>query len=182
MDQKYMEICEKISRYDSEPFVQNSTIQIKASSKMFTDEPQLYKAGEIICQEGAYEEWMYDIHQGKVAVYKNYQLPAEKKLAEIDSGFFGEMSLLDACPRSASIIAVEDTIATMVNTDTFSGYFTEHPEKIKALILLLSQRLRKIDDQYKEARQCLLELEKPDAPAENVKSSVRKSSANHLNG
>ena len=69
-----------------------------------------FKKGEIIFRQGEPGNCMYDIHWGRVGVYAEYGTANEKKLAELYPGdFFGEMGLLEQSPRSATVVALEDS-------------------------------------------------------------------------
>jgi CRP-like cAMP-binding protein len=60
-------------------------------------------ANEIIFREGDAAREFYVILQGEVEVFKVLQQGAEARLATLTPGhWFGEMSVLDVQPRSAS--------------------------------------------------------------------------------
>jgi len=63
---------------------------------------KIYNSGQMIIKEGELGEEMYIILQGECAVYKG-----QKKINRLSSGkYFGEMSLIDETPRSASVKAI----------------------------------------------------------------------------
>jgi len=67
---------------------------------------RLYKDNETIVEEGMQSRTMYVIQGGKVKVVKNDN-GNETILALLGEGdIFGEMSLFDASPRSATIKAI----------------------------------------------------------------------------
>ncbi|MFN3699113.1 MAG: Crp/Fnr family transcriptional regulator, partial [Dictyoglomus sp.] len=61
--------------------------------------------------------------------------------------FFGEMSLLDGEPRSASIVALENTSVLLINRDDFLRLLYRHPEIALKILKTLSLRLRKANRQ-----------------------------------
>jgi CRP/FNR family transcriptional regulator/CRP/FNR family cyclic AMP-dependent transcriptional regulator len=61
--------------------------------------------------------------------------------------FFGEMSLLDQEPRSATAIAAEDTELVALHRADFQGLLSENPSISAALIRVLNSRLRKANQQ-----------------------------------
>jgi CRP/FNR family transcriptional regulator, cyclic AMP receptor protein len=58
------------------------------------------------------------------------------------SGIVGELAILDGLPRSASVVAVRDTVLSRLSRAEFDAFAAEHPELYKSLITLLTQRLR----------------------------------------
>ncbi len=66
---------------------------------------------EVIIREGAIEDSMFIISSGRVKVTKTAESGGEIVLAQLtDGAFFGEMALLSESPRTASVIAVEETV------------------------------------------------------------------------
>ncbi len=95
---------------------------------------------------------MYDIFSGRVGIYAGYGTANEKLLTELKAGdFFGEMGLLDKAPRSATVVALEDTLAYVISEADFNDYFIKQPEKALIIMRQLSQRLRQRTEDYVEA-------------------------------
>ena len=61
--------------------------------------------------------------------------------------FFGEMALLDDEPRSAHVIAMEDSVVLALRREDFRARLRASPEVGIALLKELSRRLRRADDQ-----------------------------------
>lgn len=71
-----------------------------------------YSAGEIIIEEGSYDNWIYFLVAGNVSILKNgEEIDTLKRTGDI----FGEMCVIDGSPRSASIKAIDDV--TCLATD-----------------------------------------------------------------
>lgn len=69
-----------------------------------------YVPGEYVCFQNDPGLGMYVVEQGEVSVILFGSNGSKKELAVLKDGdFFGELSLLDESPRSASVIAVTDT-------------------------------------------------------------------------
>ncbi len=69
-----------------------------------------YVAGEYVCFQSDPGLGMYVVEQGEVSVILIGANGTKKELAVLKDGdFFGELSLLDESPRSASVIALADT-------------------------------------------------------------------------
>jgi CRP/FNR family cyclic AMP-dependent transcriptional regulator len=68
-----------------------------------------YIDGEYVCLQGDPGLGMYLIEQGEVSVVLSGENGVKKEIAVLKEGdFFGELSLLDESPRSASVIAKTD--------------------------------------------------------------------------
>ena len=61
--------------------------------------------------------------------------------------FFGELSLLDGEPRSASVVALEPTEVLVLKRDDFLGQITNNPGLCIKIIGVLGSRLRKANHQ-----------------------------------
>ncbi len=124
-----------------------------ALAKEKSRKPGEYEKGEVIFNEGDYEPFMYDIHNGKVGVYSDYGTPKQKLLAELgESDFIGEMGLVEDRPRSATAVALEaNTRLQAVDAETFDDYFRERPAKVLMLMQQMSGRLRQLNKEYLKA-------------------------------
>ncbi|HEY6364193.1 MAG TPA: cyclic nucleotide-binding domain-containing protein [Candidatus Binatia bacterium] len=114
-----------------------------------------YQAGEVIVQENDFGETAYVIGEGQVEVSKElngrkvhlaYLGPAET---------FGEMSMIDEKPRSATVTAVTETVVSEIRRDDFFNSFQTDPKVALALLKVLFERLR-------EADAMILQLQKAD--------------------
>lgn len=121
-------------------------------------EQKRFKKGDIIFREGDFQMNMYDIRFGSVGVYINYGTPEQKELATLGEGdFFGEMGLVEARPRSATIVALEETITDIITQENFGVYFKEKPAKVLAIMQHMSGRIRELTTDYLDACQCISE-------------------------
>jgi len=78
-----------------------------------------YAAGDIIFSEGEPGDAWYVLYRGTVDVLK-HGITGEKKITEIpEKACFGEISILDDSPRSATIQAETDAVAFRVPRDAF---------------------------------------------------------------
>lgn len=69
-----------------------------------------YKDGEIIFREGEPGVGLYIVMKGKVRIFKSIKESGEITLAELlPPQFFGEISVIEGGPRTASASAVGDT-------------------------------------------------------------------------
>jgi CRP/FNR family transcriptional regulator, cyclic AMP receptor protein len=94
--------------------------------------------GEEIFAEGESGDALYLVIDGKVRVHKNDRVIAE--LGEREC--FGEMAILDAAPRSATVTAVVDTNLLKIAREDFQEIMSEKPEIAMGIIKVLTRRLR----------------------------------------
>lgn len=101
-----------------------------------------FKAGEVVFEEGATGDEWYIVYRGSVDVTKNGE-----KIAKIgQKGCFGEMSVLDKLPRSATIVANVDSVLLCVKSSIFNELINEEHlvayKLIHEMAKLLSTRQR----------------------------------------
>ena len=103
-----------------------------------------YQKSEIIFKENSTGKEMYILRSGKVKlVLEDEKGEAEVNTLEQPGEFFGEMALIDACPRSATAIADEDnTKLEVLDRENFVKMLKEHPEFALDVMSELSKRVR----------------------------------------
>ena len=108
-----------------------------------------YDTGEAICEEGLNDKWIYFLTKGRVRIVKD-----GKELSVLDKrgDVFGEMSVIDGRPRSASVYAMETTVC--LATDTLYIDKLQDHEKLAFRYLIyrifaeiLSTRLRETSEE-----------------------------------
>lgn len=110
-----------------------------------------YKKGDVVYREGSFEMAMYYIKKGIVDVYLNYGKDSEMLLKEqIQGDYFGHLELIEAIPRSATIIAKEDVILEKIQGDEFGSFLSQNPEEYMHILIQMSSRLREIGDSLHE--------------------------------
>jgi CRP-like cAMP-binding protein len=99
---------------------------------------------------------MFVLEQGKVAILKDWK-GREYLLHELKTGdCFGEMSLIDLMPRSASVLATEDSSAIEISSNTLYQVYEKDLQQL-ALIYMnmgreISRRLRETDERMFQSR------------------------------
>jgi CRP-like cAMP-binding protein len=63
-----------------------------------------------------------------------------------EGDFFGEMSLIDEEPRSAHVIAMEDSNLLVIRREDFQSILQQSPGIAMGLLRELSRRLRRVDE------------------------------------
>ncbi len=101
-------------------------------------EEQEYDPQQVIFNEGDAGDAMYLIVDGKVKVHSGEKIFAEFGTKQC----FGEMSILDSEPRSASVTALTDLTLLRIQRDDFAEILAEKPEISRSIIKVLTRRLR----------------------------------------
>jgi CRP/FNR family cyclic AMP-dependent transcriptional regulator len=103
--------------------------------------------GSLILTQGDPGEALFLIRSGQVKVSVVAEDGREVILSVLGPGsFFGEMALVDDEPRSAHVIAMEDTSLLQLRREDFRSRLRTSPELSIALLRELSRRLRRADD------------------------------------
>jgi len=112
---------------------------LKAMAQAFVE--RSYDTGTIIESEGDKGVSFYLIIEGSVNVLKG-----DKSIAKLSRGqFFGELSLLDRQPRSATIEAIEPTKCLIMTAWVWSGFLETQPKLAVPVMRELARRLRETD-------------------------------------
>lgn len=104
-------------------------------------------ANTVVFREGKRSSFMCLLAKGKMNVYKEAGSHEQKRLAVIRPGkTIGEMSLIDALPPSATVIASDDSILLLLTKQSFERMEEQHPRLglrvMHKLAQLISHRLR----------------------------------------
>jgi signal transduction histidine kinase len=106
-----------------------------------------FKAGEFVFAEGDPGSEMYVVDSGRVAVIKGGHGEPPVVLAYYGPGdIIGEMALISHAPRSASVMAVEDTTLRTVSRDRFEHLVADDPDFRAGLMSMLVERLRRASE------------------------------------
>ena len=106
---------------------------------------------EVIFVKGDMGTELFAILNGRVKVSSFSSDGKEIIFTILDSGnFFGETALLDGLDRSATCTAIEDCQMIVITRDVFTSYLENHPSLAIHLLSLLSQRLRRKDEQLQD--------------------------------
>jgi type II secretory ATPase GspE/PulE/Tfp pilus assembly ATPase PilB-like protein len=110
-------------------------------------EPRAWRPGEEIVREGSAGDAMYLVLSGRVAVVvRSQDLGVSFELARLGPGdHFGEMALLTAEPRTASVVAVEDTRTVALSKTVFDKLLSQLPQVATAVARSLAERLSQLN-------------------------------------
>ncbi len=105
-----------------------------------------YKDGDTIFEENSIGKEMYIILTGNAKVIKKKD-GVETTLATLEEGdFFGEMSLFDNNPRSATVKALGDVKVLEINQKNFLKKISRDPSLAFRMLEKMGQRIRKSDE------------------------------------
>ena len=112
-----------------------------------------YDKNGVVFFEGEYGDCLYDIQKGSVGVFINYGKHGQKMVAQLDQGsYFGELAIIEACPRTATIVALEDnTILQLIRAEDFGRYAEVNPRKVMKMMMSMGMRAQDNARKYKEA-------------------------------
>jgi CRP-like cAMP-binding protein len=130
-----------------------------AKAPLFTDltPPQLeslasrvkvrtYRAGEIVFHRDDPGFTFHIIHSGLVKIYVTSPEGQEVVLIILKPGdFFGELSLFDGAPRSASAVAMAATETFTLDRDGFLDFIVEQPAASLTIFAVMASRIRRAD-------------------------------------
>lgn len=106
------------------------------------------KMGHVFFRQGEKGTSMYIILKGKVEIWAESN-GNHKKLGILSDGdFFGEMSLLEGMPRSATALSVEDSIVMEIKEEHFKEFIQINPDTTYNIMKSLSKRIRKMNEKF----------------------------------
>jgi CRP/FNR family cyclic AMP-dependent transcriptional regulator len=110
-------------------------------------EPREYAEGAVIVSQEEPGDALFVLVRGKVKVVLYGESGREIILSIFKSpgDFFGEMSLLDDQPRSATVIADEPSRLLVLSRRDFQAHIAGHPRTALRVLQELSRRLRRAD-------------------------------------
>jgi CRP-like cAMP-binding protein len=98
------------------------------------------RAGDVLFREGTSGSEMFLIRSGSVLISKHVTGRVDQVLARLEPGdFFGEMSLFDKRPRSASVQAETDAVLYGLDRENLDRLIEAHPRAATALFYQLVQ-------------------------------------------
>lgn len=127
-----------------------------------------YPKNAVVLTEGEMGDSLYMIQSGKVKVFIGDEDGREIILKILNSGdFFGEMSMIDKQPRSASVTTIDASTFLVLTHAAFEKCVEQAPRIANMVMQILAQRVREADrkigtlalmDVYGRVASTLLEL------------------------
>ncbi|HBR57903.1 MAG TPA: hypothetical protein DEA22_10620 [Blastocatellia bacterium] len=142
------EVLSQVSLF--EPLTQGEIATLAGGSNI-----RLYAPGEMIVRRGQEGRSMFVVVRGAVEI----QIPtAKRNAAKIQIGvndFFGEMSLLTGEPRSATVVAIEETEVLQIRKETLKPLFEANPDLMRCIGEIIAERraFLKAEENFEESMQ-----------------------------
>jgi CRP-like cAMP-binding protein len=105
------------------------------------------RRGEVLFHEGDPGDKLYVVTDGKVKLGRSSSDGRENLLAILGPGqMFGELSLFDPGPRSATVTAVTDCTFSSLSHEDMLRWLEGRPAVARGLLAQLAERLRRTND------------------------------------
>ncbi len=105
------------------------------------------KKNTVIINQGDLSRSLFVIVYGRLKAYATDEDGNQTLFTFFNSGdYFGELSLLDEEPRSATVQTLEDCTVLHLDHDMFKGFVCAYPNVCSILFKSLTRRIRDMDD------------------------------------
>jgi hypothetical protein len=143
-----LSVVERIIFLKEVPFFQGMTVsQLEVLANVCEEE--LFGADARIFNQGDPGGALYVVVNGRVGIEREgTRKGSVVRLSNLEAhSYFGEMTLFDNSPRSATAIALQDTLTLRLRREPLIALSRQYPDLSLELINVLSQRLREANDQ-----------------------------------
>ena len=131
-------------------FGQMSLDQLEAINGLLLESE--FVAGEVLFREEDPGTDLYVILRGRLAVVKDHGTDRAVELAQLREGAcVGEIAVLDESPRTATVVAVEDSTLLSLSGDRFKELIYDMPELAFSIFRVLTARLLESDARLQRA-------------------------------
>jgi CRP/FNR family transcriptional regulator, cyclic AMP receptor protein len=111
-----------------------------------------FKPGEILFHEEDAGQSLYLLQSGRVKIVRVTTEGEETLLHVYGAGeCFGELSLVDAGPRSATAVVLEPATALILHRDDFWALVERHPAVAVAVMQRMSAMVRRLNQELQDA-------------------------------
>jgi uncharacterized membrane protein len=123
--------------------------EVKALAQQLDE--KRYLAGQLVFSAGEEGGAMYIVQTGRVELYIQDKADERVSLGFVEPGsMFGEFSLLDNEPRSATAKAVENTQLLIVDRNDLQMLVKAHPDAALDMLAMLTRRIREANYRVQE--------------------------------
>ncbi|WP_455382790.1 Crp/Fnr family transcriptional regulator [Salinispira pacifica] len=126
-------------------FADLSTHNIRALAKSCTE--RTFAKGEVIVRQGNPGVGLFIIIRGKVKIVKQLDEDSQIEIATHGPGeVIGEMAVLDGAPRTANVVAEEETTCLVLASWAFNAFMEAHPEVALQILPIVVKRFRETNE------------------------------------
>lgn len=129
-------IAERLSAVDIfAPLSAEETIMLAQAATS-----HVFAPGETVIRGGDPGSSMFVVHNGRVSVEVNENGTARTVATLSDGAFFGEMALFTGEPRTASVVALEETEVLEIGHAAMKSVFDNNPDLVESLSHIIAER------------------------------------------
>ena len=111
-------------------------------------ERHVFAPGELVIRAGDPGESMFVVHHGRVSVQISDN-GRPRTVATLKEGdFFGEMALFTGEPRTANVVAVEETEVLEIGHRAMKKVFDTNPDLVESLSFIMAERRAGLESQF----------------------------------
>ena len=100
----------------------------------------VFAPGETVIRAGDPGSSMFVVHNGRVSVQVSENGRPRTVATLSDGAFFGEMALFTGEPRTASIVAIEETEVLEIGHAAMKRVFDNNPDLVESLSHIIAER------------------------------------------
>ncbi|MCA9916662.1 MAG: Crp/Fnr family transcriptional regulator [Anaerolineales bacterium] len=106
--------------------------------------PRKFAQGEIIFREGDPGQVLYLVQSGQVRIYVNGLAGSETSVILFGrpGDMFGELAVIDGLPRSATAVALDETLLYTISRESFRLHMQRFPQLALSFMKELTHRVR----------------------------------------
>jgi uncharacterized membrane protein len=132
---QHSHLLRQIQLFESMEDADLEALGVKLSSRKFEE-------GAVIFAQGEVGDAMYLIEEGAVDIVAGTGSQRVTLASLFNGQYFGELSLLDGAPRSATAVAARPTLALALERDDFVEFVRRRPEAALSIMHELGERMR----------------------------------------
>ena len=118
-----------------------------------------YEKGEVIYEHADAGNCMFIIKEGSVALYKKAN-DYREEMGKLEKGdFFGELCILEHCPRTETARAITDCSLVVIHRNTFVKMIKANMEIAIRMLQKLSTKMRQSEEKIERMFQQLASME-----------------------
>ena len=107
-----------------------------------------YRRDEVVFHQGDPGETLHLVRSGRLKVVNPGESGEEAVLTIVGPGdLFGELTLLDGGPRSATVVALEEVETATLSRADFLALLRRNPPVVEALLAALARTIRRLTEE-----------------------------------